>query len=118
MKTKITTTYIAFDGKEFDNAEECKEYESDFEQIATHIRVYDEKFNELTAQMIEDNKDVVYLDVLDDKGVELWNSVCKSGEEISCAAMYYYDFQEEEFVDINSKINVLIKIMSRMRDCR
>ena len=118
MKTKLTTTYIAFDGKEFDNAEECKEYESDFEKIATHIRVYDEEFNELTAEMTEKTDDVVYLNVLDDGGVEIWNSICRGGEEISSAGMYYYDFADEEFIDINNKINVLVEIMRRMRESR
>lgn len=118
MKTKFTTTYIAFDGKEFDNAEECREYESDFEKIATHIRAYDEEFNELTAEIIENNVDIVYLDVLDDQGIEIWNDACNNGEKISSTGMYYYDFADEEFIHINTKIDILVEIMRRMRDCR
>lgn len=118
MKTKFTTTYIAFDGKEFDNAEECKAYETNFADLASHIRVYDEEFNELTAEMVERNIDVIYLDVCDDKGVEIWNNICKSDEEISRVGMYYYDFEEEKFIEINNKINELVEMIRRMRDCR
>lgn len=118
MKTKFTTTYIAFDGKEFDNAEECKAYETNFEDLASHIRVYDEEFNELTSEIVERNIDVIYLDVCDDKGVEIWNNTCKSNEKISSPAMYYYDFSEDEFVKINDKIDELVEMIRRMRDCR
>ena len=118
MKLKTTTTYIAFDGKEFNTAEECKAYELDFERIATHIRAYDAEYNELTAEIPENNIDIVYLDVRDDKGVEIWNNTCNNGDKISRAGMYYFDFEEDEFIEINSKINELVEIMTKMHDLR
>lgn len=51
---KIRYTYIAFDGEEFDNEEECRWHEEHISHLPASMRWYDEFGNQLNPQFIEE----------------------------------------------------------------
>lgn len=98
---EIKTTYIAFDGKEFDDEDLCTEYESAtrYPALLTQAKFYNYKGEKLTLQSIiskNDIADIVNLPTKDaiEQFKELDTTVT---DDIKIPGFYFYEDTETKY---------------------
>ena len=110
------TVYIAFDGKEFDNEYDCREYElnTKLKDIGDDLLLYDKngkKIEKIDNQLLAESID--YIVVKSEKAYEYFV------EQMDCFGLnypdyynspicsYYYDYDENEWINIEDRVQCL-----------
>ena len=111
------TTYIAFDGKEFEDYNECERYESKGlqEKYGKDLLVYDDENNELIPISNDYclSQESAYVICKTKEALNYLNNVLKDNhcKQINYygkfPVSFYYDFEVDEFRELESKIKQL-----------
>ena len=110
------TIYIAFDGKEFDNEYDCREYElnTKLKDIGDDLLLYDKngkKIEKIDNQLLAESID--YIVVKSEKAYEYFvEQMDYFGLNYpdyynSQICSYYYDYDENEWINIEDRVQCL-----------
>ena len=110
------TVYIAFDGKEFDNEYDCREYElnTKFKDIGDDLLLYDKngkKIEKIDNQLLAESID--YIVVKSEKAYEYFvEQMDYFGLNYpdyynSPICSYCYDYDENEWINIEDRVQCL-----------
>lgn len=112
------TIYIAFDGKEFDNEYDCREYElsENAKNIGDDLLMYDENGKQMFITQSDCNynridyvifKSKIAYDCFTKKMLYDYDIPYPNEEEVKSnnyKCSYYYDYEYDKWRDINNKI--------------
>ena len=110
------TVYIAFDGKEFDDEDDCREYElnTKLKDIGDDLLLYDKngkKIEKIDNQLLAESID--YIVVKSEKAYEYFvEQMDYFGLNYpdfydSPICSYYYDYDENEWISIEDRVQCL-----------
>ena len=110
------TVYIAFDGEEFDNEYDCREYElnTKLKDIGDDLLLYDKngkKIEKIDNQLLAESID--YIVVKSEKAYEYFvEQMDYFGLNYpdyynSPICSYYYDYDENEWINIEDRVQCL-----------
>lgn len=93
--------YIAIDGKEFDDEDDCKNH--DIEILTESIKCYDENYNE-----VNNIEGATYVHLVTKKDVETALTIC-DGDGITCEGfekpgLYMYNYHRHEWLNLDDVI--------------
>ena len=113
---KTITTYMADDGKIFDNYDDCYEYElnQSLGSIDARIRMFDECLNPMTEKLTTANSDSIlgrcaYIYLADQAAVNIMQDLYDQFGYIfpKSAGYWYYDYENDIWVSLTEKIEEL-----------
>ena len=110
------TIYVAFDGKEFDNEGDCREYElnTKLKDVGDDLLLYDKngkKIEKIDNQLLAESID--YIVVKSEKAYEYFvEQMDYFGLNYpdfydSPICSYYYDYDENEWINIEDRVQCL-----------
>ena len=110
------TIYITFDGKEFDNEYDCREYElnTKLKDIGDDLLLYDKngkKIEKIDNQLLAESID--YIVVKSEKAYEYfveqmdYFGLNYPDYYSSPICSYYYDYDENEWINIEDRVQCL-----------
>lgn len=110
------TVYIAFDGEEFDNEYDCREYElnTKLKDIGDDLLLYDKngkKIEKIDNQLLAES--INYIVVKSEKAYEYFvEQMDYFGLNYpdyynSPICSYYYDYDEDEWINIEDRVQCL-----------
>ena len=116
-KTMIQKTiYVAFDGKEFDDEDDCREYElnTKLKDVGDDLLLYDKngkKIEKIDNQLLAESID--YIVIKSEKAYEYFvEQIDYFGLNYpdfydSPICSYYYDYDENEWINIEDRVQCL-----------
>lgn len=118
----MRSIFIADDGTEFDDEDDCLEYEASAVLKNDSIMLFDEECNRITNVRDLDNVYYGYFKTPEDATTakELiyeWVGTC-SVQSIDDAGYWAYSFKEDEFVNIDFEIERLENCVKNIKDIK
>ena len=111
------TIYIAFDGKEFEDEYDCREYElsENAKNIGDDLLMYDENGKQMFITQSDCNYNRIDYVIFKSKPaydcfalwMDYYGYTCPNEEEVKSnnyKCSYYYDYEYDKWRDINNKI--------------
>ena len=105
--------YVANDGVQFDNKEECIRYErfADANKIGRRLRFFNADRRELLCEdPLKNFEDCSYVFIADNEALEFLNAMTEKDywcDKPTHCGLFYYDDNDEAFYNVDTKISDL-----------